>query len=286
MLVSFGGWGGSKNFSDMAATPEMRGRFAQSFIDTFLRAYPGVFDGIDLDWEYPMGGGMQGNGARAEDRTNFTALIEELRQRFDAFSPTKHLLITAAIPAGQMHTRRYEVDRIGQLLDFVNLMSYDYHTGERLAQYNAPLDSPPDDPSPSLNIKQSVAAWTAAGIPADKLVIGVPFYGYGYYAEGRFQAVERPADADSASKAWTGALRYKTVVNAAAAGFERHWDDVAHVPWLYNANTHVFITYDDAQSLGDKAAYVRAQHLGGIMIWELSGDDGSLLPAIVNGFGK
>jgi chitinase len=69
-------------------------------------------------------------------------------------------------------------------------------------------------------------------------------------------------------------------MDAIRSGFTRHWDGDAGVPWLYNAKTRNWITYDDPQSLALKADLVRERELGGIMIWELSGDDGMLLPAI------
>lgn len=294
VLIAFGGWGGSKYFSDAASTPEMRGRFAQSVIDVFLRAYPDVFDGVDLDWEYPVGGGASGNINRPEDRTNLTALVEEMRRRLDDYAGTshKHYLITIAGPAGPNQLAKYEMNRLAQLLDFINVMTYDYHTAGNLTNYNAPLASPPDDPSPNLNVKNSVAAYLAAGVPAKKVVVGLPFYGYVYSAvgadaAGRYQPIENVAPADStaplpaaAPKKYVGAMRYNQLISALKDGFEPHWDDVARVPWLYNPTTHTWITYDDPRSLGEKAAYARSSGLGGVVIWELSGDDGTLLPAI------
>lgn len=86
ILISLGGWSGSKYFSAAAATPMSRVRFAQSVIEAFFRPYPGVFDGVDVDWEFPVSGGRPGNLARLEDRTNFTLLIAELRRSLIEFS--------------------------------------------------------------------------------------------------------------------------------------------------------------------------------------------------------
>jgi len=291
VLISFGGWGGSKYFSDAAASAESRARFIESTLAIFVRPYPGVFDGVDLDWEYPTGGGMAGNAARPEDRENLTALVTEFRRALDAepSQPGGRYLITAATPAGPAQLRKYEMAKLAQLMDFINVMTYDYHTGGSTAHFNAPLASGPDDPSPNLNIKATVAAYLAAGVPAAKLVVGVPFYGYGYWpvpdtAHGRFQPILRDTLQDSASAVarpkWTGAVRYYQIREVLNDGFTRYFDDVARVPWLYNPATRVWITYDDAESIGEKADYARQNGLGGLMFWELSGDDGSLLARI------
>lgn len=287
VLIAFGGWGGSKYFSDAASTPEMRGRFAQSVIEKFLQPYPGVFDGVDIDWEYPVGGGQQGNINRPEDKQNQTTLVEELRRRLDEFAGAskKHYLITIAAPAGPAQLQKFEMQRLGELLDFINVMTYDYHTGGNTAHFNAPLASGSDDPSPNLNIVKTIDAFLNAGVPANKLSLGIPFYGYGYSevradAAGRFQPIDRPTTTDSAARRYTGPLRYYQIVKAPAEGFESHWDETARVPWLYNPTTKTWITYDDPRSIAEKIAYARSRGLGGVMVWELSGDDGTLLPAI------
>ncbi len=291
ILIAFGGWGGSRYFSNAAATPESRARFISSTLDSFLRAHPDVFDGVDLDWEYPVGGGMPTNVARPEDRANLTALVHELRTALDAEGERtgKHYLITMATPAGPAHLAKYEIDQLAQTLDFINVMTYDYHTAGRAAHFNAPLRAGTGDPTPEYSIEGTVAAYRAAGVPDDKLVIGVPFYGYGYGGvppadHGRFQPAARNGFEDSAvagpKPKWVGAIRFHQVADALSEGFQRHWDEQARVPWLYHPQKQIWITYDDAESIGEKAAYVRAEGLGGIMIWELSGDNRTLLPVI------
>src|SRR5690606_25121747 len=82
-LISLGGWGGSWGFSEMAATEEGRRAFVESAIELFLLRWPGVFDGIDIDWEYPVHGGLPENGYRPEDKRNCTLLFEEFRRQMD-----------------------------------------------------------------------------------------------------------------------------------------------------------------------------------------------------------
>ena len=115
-----------------------------------------------------------------------------------------------------------------------------------------------------------------AGHPNDASPLGLRNIGFtlhvGANDNGRLQPV------DSAGS--VASIRYITIVGTTEEGYERHWDSGAQVPWLWNPTTRTFITYDDPESLAAKAAYVKKQKLGGIMIWELSGDNGTLLPAI------
>jgi chitinase len=294
-LISIGGWGGSEHFSDAAASPEARQRFVESTLDVFIRAHPGTFDGVDLDWEYPVAGGRPENRARPEDRRNYTLLIEEFRRALDAQGQRdgRYYALTIAAPAGPAHLANFEIERLAELLDFINVMTYDYHTAGRIAHFNAPLDAAPGDPTPDLHIRGTVAAVLAAGVPPGKLVLGVPFYGYGYGGvpadrNGLFQPAEVNGfeGPDTPRTPWVGAVRFHRIADARAAGFERHWEPDAGVPWLYHPDSRTWITYDDAESIALKADLVVDRRLGGIMIWELSGDDGTLLPVISRRLGR
>ncbi|HVL24360.1 MAG TPA: glycosyl hydrolase family 18 protein, partial [Thermomicrobiales bacterium] len=127
-LISLGGWTGSGGFSDAAATPEGREAFAASCIELFLTRWPGVFDGIDIDWEYPVHGGLPDNGYRPEDRRNCTLLFAELRRQLDELGARtgQRYLLTAALPAGKaLPVSTFEIGEIAGILDWVNVMTYD-----------------------------------------------------------------------------------------------------------------------------------------------------------------
>jgi chitinase len=282
LLMAVGGWTGSGRFSDVALTAESRRRFAESAIDVVIRQRAGLFDGIDIDWEYPVGGGLASNAARPDDRQNFTLLLAELRQQLDAQGARdgRRYLLTAAVGAGPSHASNLEIDRISAILDWINLMTYDYHAGSRIAHFNAPLFAPPGDPTPNLNVDASVRLYRERGAPPRKIVVGVPFYGRSY---GRVPSVNRglfqPAGG-SAPREWgDGELDYDSIMRKRpeADGFRRFWHPDARVPWLYKESIGTWITYDDVQSIGQKADYVRARGLGGIMAWELGGDDDGTL---------
>jgi GH18 family chitinase len=283
VLVAVGGWTRSANFSDAALTTDSRRRFAESGITSFIRRWPGLFDGFDIDWEYPVFGGARENVNRPEDRENFTLLLAELRRQLDAEGARdgRQYLLTAATAAGPRLIRSLELDRIASILDWINVMTYDYHSGSAIAHFNAPLRPATNDPTPFYNVDSTVAIYRRGGVPPEKIVLGVPFYGRAYGGVrgsngGLFQPATPPP------REWASGLDYRQLAsrNLTSQGFTRYWHPDAGVPWLHNDSLGVFITYDDAESIALKADYVRKHGLGGVMIWEIGGDDGTLLRVI------
>jgi chitinase len=282
--ISVGGWGGSARFSDAALTDSARRRFSESAIDLFIRRWPGLFDGIDIDWEFPVQGGMKGNVERPADKENFTLLLAELRRELDkqGQKDNRHYELTIAASARPSEIANLELGRIVPLLDFINVMTYDYHTGGSIAHFNAPLYAATNDPTPELNVDSSMRAFQTGGAPSEKLLVGIPFFAraYGGVANvnaGLFQPSSGPPkDWHGADGDWRQLARTRMVDHR----YERHWESAARVPWLYDPSSGAWITYDDPQSVRAKVDYVRERGLGGVVIWELFGDDGSLMRAI------
>ncbi len=287
-LISIGGWTWSGNFSSAAESDASRMAFAKSCIDLFLKQYPGVFDGLDIDWEFPVGGGLQ--PGRPEDKRNYTLLLAELRSQLDALGAAdgKHYLLTIAAPAGAGTAQNLERSEIIKSLDWINLMTYDMHgVWEKVANFNAPLYQARKDPGDaSANVDAAVQGYLDAGVPAEKLVMGVPFYGHGWVGvpdvdNGLYQS----ATGGAPGLYEVGAFDYKELKDNYFATYTRSWDVEAQVPWLYNPTTGIFIGYDDPESIAAKAGYAKDKRLAGVMIWELSQDDnGELLEAIQKGF--
>jgi GH18 family chitinase len=281
VLVAIGGWSWSGRFSDVALTDSSRRAFAASALDALVRRWPGVVDGIDIDWEYPVRGGLAGNARRPEDRRNFTLLMAELRRQLDAETARggRRYWLTAATSAGAGGIANLELDSLARVVDWLNVMTYDYHGGGAIAHFNAPLHAAANDPTPSYNVDSTVAMYLRGGMPAAKVVIGVPFYSrsYGGVAatnDGLFQP------AGPAPREWSGAgldVRNLTREKLEGAGFTLHREPRALAPWAYNRATGVWITFDDAESLARKADFARERGLGGVMIWELGGDDGRMV---------
>jgi chitinase len=288
VLISLGGWAGSKYFSDAAATPGARRALVASTIDCFIRGFPAVFDGVDVDWEFPVAGGLPGNSYRSEDRGNFTLLLAEFRRQLDSVGEVdeRRYELTIAASARPWEVANLELAELPRYLDWINVMTYDYHSGDTIAHFNAPLYAVPGDPTPALNIAASLRLFLDARVPPRQLAVGVPFYGRGYGAvaperDGLFQQ----ADATGAPEWGSGGIDYRVLVSREPErhGFRRYWQREAQVPWLYNPERRIWITYDDSQSVELKARYAREQALGGIMFWELGGDDGTLLRAVRRG---
>jgi chitinase len=280
IIVSVGGWT-ADGFSDAALTGASRDRFAQSAVE-LLRQY-GV-DGIDLDWEYP-GQGVAGIKYRPEDRQNFTLLLKTLRTRLDAASKAqgrtgsdRYTLTIAS--ADREYFDHTEMDKLHVYLDWLNIMSYDFFnsltstTGHHAGLYASELAAPTDR-----NADSSVRQHLAAGIPPDKLVLGVAFYGRGFAGVNpRNNGLNQPYERYEGDHSYAD-LQDKVI---GKGGFVRYWDGRASAPFLWNAAARTFVTYDDPQSIRAKADYVRDNRLGGMMFWELSQDrNDELLDVIV-----
>ena len=280
ILLSVGGYTWSDHFSDLALTGEGRAVFAASCVD--LVATYG-FDGLDIDWEYPGGGGEA--PGRPEDTGNFTALLAAIRSELDARTPGA--LLTIAVPAGPSLIAHYDIAALPTLVDWVNVMSYDFHGAwENRTGFNAPLAPAPGDPNPSaasFTVSAAAQAWVAGGMPRDQVVVGLPFYGRGWAGvapagDGLFQSSTGPAPGTWAP----GTFDWYDLAANHVPSMTRHFSPEAQVPWLYDAGSRVMISYDDPASLAAKVAFARDADLGGVMIWELSGDDAdaTLLQAV------
>ena len=295
VLISLGGWTQSFRFSD-AALPANREAFVASCIDMFIRgnvapgiSAAGVFDGIDIDWEYPGSCGETCSARPEQDVANFTALLAEFRKQLEAaegevLSATEsrpEYLLTIAAPAGAAHYAPIELGAIHGSLDWINIMAYDFHgswEAPRQANHHASLhESPCDDASADWGAK-AVDAYTLAGVPASKLLLGVPFYGRGW---GGVPAVDhglcQPATSVPRGVYERGINDYEVLD---AQGRTDFWDDATATHWTFNGSE--LWSYDDDRSLGKKADYVNGNGLRGMMFWELSGDapDGRLLKSL------
>jgi len=170
-LMSVGGWTDSSTFYAMAATDGTREIFARSCA-AFLEAYP-QFDGIDIDWEHPVSGGLQ-PGSPADAR-NYVLLLAALRKAIGA-----NRLLTVAAAASPRGIDPILYGEMAGILDWVNVMTYDFHSGGSRAGFNSALRNHDDPANPRLNLHDAVEAIVARGMPRRQVVAGVPFYGRGW----------------------------------------------------------------------------------------------------------
>lgn len=279
VLVSVGGWLWSGNFSDAVLTAQSRKAFIDSVV-AFIGKYE--LDGLDIDWEYPGQAGA-GNRFRPEDKENYTEVLKELRQRFDEEEKTLHrrLYLSVATGSDMNWLEHTEMAKVQKYVDTVNLMAYDYYEpgSEPTTGNNAPLFTDPRDPK-HVSADESVRAYEQAGVPAAKIVLGVPFYGHEWGQvpadnHGLFQP-GKPVPNAFAKYANVTATMLKP-----DSGFVRYWDSDSAVPYLYSAAAQIFVSYDDPQSMALKGQYAVDHKLAGIMFWDYSGDPtGTLLDAI------
>lgn len=268
-LLSIGGWTWSGGFSAAAESDAARQKLARSCV-AIMTKYG--FDGLDLDWEYPGGGGLA--AGKPSDKGNFTLLLGEFRKQLDAAG--KGHLLTIATGASPKVIANMELDKIHPYLDSINVMTYDFHgSWEKVTGHNAPMYMGKGDPSPAgWSTDGAVRAYLEGSVPASKIVAGAAFYGRGWSGVGsKDDGLYQPASGPSPGTHEQGILDYHDIAANYLPTFTRKFDAEAKVPWLYNAARQIMISYDDVESLKIRSQYVKDEGLGGLMIWELSGDD-------------
>ncbi|WP_442951182.1 glycosyl hydrolase family 18 protein [Paenibacillus sp. 481] len=281
-LISVGGWSWSNRFSDVAADPVARENFANSAVD-FVRKYQ--FDGVDVDWEYPVSGGLPKNSVRPEDKRNYTLLLQATRDKLNAAGAVdgKHYLLTIASGASPAFVQNTELGELARILDWINIMTYDFNGGwQKISAHNAPLHADPAAaaagvPNPTtFNVEAGVDGHLRAGVPASKLLLGLPFYGRGWRgcavaSDGQYQQCLDKANVGT----WEPSVfDYTDLENnyINRNGYVRFWNNISKVPYVFNKTNGNFITYDDVESLGHKTAYLKSKGLAGAMFWEFSND--------------
>lgn len=287
IALSLGGWTKSTHFSSCAKTAAKRQTLINSALAMLERT---GFDGIDVDWEYPVCCGLGSNEYDPADWDNYLLLLAEMRSALDAAHPSTHKELTIAMGMGPGVTGVAPKEDLGELLDAIYLMTYDYNGAwNDFTGHLAPLYVDPAYPGdPFFFIERGVAEWTAA-VPKEKLVMGLASYGRSWYGTTELY--------DSASGAGPGTfwepparnedpgyLTIDDISSSRFAAFERRWDDTSKVPYMTGQlnGQAAFITYEDSESIRIKARYAKAAGLAGMMWWEASEDKTSSLLLAAN----
>ncbi|WP_410770357.1 glycosyl hydrolase family 18 protein [Fontibacillus sp. BL9] len=278
LMVSVGGWSWSNNFSNAAKTEENRRTFANSAVQ-FLREYH--FDGLDVDWEYPVEGGEDDNSRGPEDTENFTLLMKTVREALDAAGSEdgKYYLLTIASGQGDNFVKNANLADSVQYLDFINIMTYDYSGNwEMLAYHNSPLFFDHKHPratssAPRNNVLGGLLGHLNGGVPTHKLVAGVPLYGKGWAGcsvNGQYDTCT-----DVMPGTWEPNILDYTDIESNFVnknGYIRYWNEAAKVAYLYNKEKQHFITYNDKTTMMYTASMVKSLDIAGVMSWDISGD--------------
>ncbi|XP_010829152.1 PREDICTED: chitinase-3-like protein 2 [Bison bison bison] len=270
ILLSIGGYlFGSKGFHPVVESSSSTLKFVNSVI-LFLRNHN--FDGLDISWIYP----------NVKDNTHFTVLIHKLAEAFqqDFVKSTKErLLLTAGVSAGrQMIDNSYQIKELAKDLDFINLLSFDFHgSWEKplVTGHNSPLRKGQLDRGTSsyYNVEYAVGYWINKGMPAEKVVMGIPTYGRSFTLASAETAVGAPASGPGAAGPITkssGFLAYYEICQfLQGAKITRLQDQ--QVPYAVKGNQ--WVGYDDVESVETKVQFLKNLNLGGAMIWSIDMDD-------------
>lgn len=257
IVLSVGGWE-ADGFSQAAGTQEGREVFARSLI-ALTEQYG--FDGIDIDWEYPCSD-EAGISAMPEDKENFTLLLKEIRKGLFQFEEYKTLSIAAG--ALKTYLEGTEMKKVAELLDYVQLMTYDFcNGGDKVTGHHACLYGYGENVAGSDAI---IRLFIEEGVPAEKIVMGAAFYSREWIGAGD-KKPGTPVKGGGMIHSYDEILE---LIRDSRSGFKKYWDNRAKAAYLYNGDA--FISYEDEQALSYKAEYVKEHNLYGLMYWEYGQD--------------
>ncbi|XP_050301740.1 mucin-4-like isoform X2 [Anthonomus grandis grandis] len=279
-MIAIGGWNeGSSRFSPMVASADRRKELVRNAVK-FLRQ--NHFDGLDLDWEYPS----FRDGGKPRDRDNYAQLVKELREEFERESEKTgrpRLLLTMAVPAGIEYINKgYDVPKLTKYLDWMNILSYDYHSAyEPAVNHHAPLYPLEEENEynydTELNIDYTIKHYLKLGADPNKLVLGIPTYGRSYtlFNPDAYE-IGSPADGPGNMGEYTRENGYLAYYEICEYIKEQDWEvedpnPEAMGPIAFKENQ--WVGYDDENIVRKKAEYVVENKLGGIMFWAIDNDD-------------
>ena len=313
VLMSIGGASAANTaaFASAASTRAGRQALAASCIDMFVKGNvaagitaPGLFDGFNIDWEFPT----------AADTQNFTALLREFRTELDELSETtgKHYVMSFDGPAGAQNYVNINLKQAAEQVDFITVDGYNYAgSWDTQTNHASPLFDDRQDPlfGQGLDINATVDAYLAAGVPAHKYTMGLPLYGAGWTGvpnvnRGLYQNSAAPspvllangtADCVNPNSAppgcdlllTPGLATYATLTQLTANGYTQTFDRKRIAVTLFDASSGTFYTYDDPQTAFLKMIYIDRRGLGGAYVWAVKDDDvnGTMVKTMAEGLG-
>ena len=300
VVMTIGGWTWSQYLSDAALTPASRRAFVSSCINLFIKgnlpvqsdapqggpgSAAGIFDGFDIDWEWPGSAANTGTIYRPQDKHDYVALLAEFRKQLDALTRHTHhrYILSAFLPANPATIKAgFNVPAVFRYLNFGDVQGYDFHVAtEPLTNFQSNLYSDPADPTGNgFSVNEAIHQYLRRGAPARKLVVGVPAYGRGWTgvtAGPNGNGVYQAATGQAEGTFGPGVTNYNAIESLPGV---RYYDRRLGAAWLYDGSN--WWSYDTPQVLLQKTAYIKRLGLGGTAMWSLDGDDaqGSLTAAI------
>ncbi|KAH8272148.1 hypothetical protein KR018_004032, partial [Drosophila ironensis] len=272
--LALGGWNDSQGdkYSRLVRSPSSRARFVRHAIE-FIEKYG--FEGLDLDWEYPVCWQTECNRGFAEEKEGFAAWVQELSE---AFRPRGLLLSTAVSPSKKIIDAGYDVPLLSRYFDWIAVMTYDYHgQWDKKTGHVAPLYYHPDDEFDYFNANFSLNYWIEKGAPSRKIVMGMPLYGQSFTLEntsnnGLNARAPGPGQSGEFTRA-AGFLAYYEICDRVKSyGWEVVQDKHGRMGPYARKGTQ-WVSFDDTYMIRKKSQLVRALNLGGGMVWALDLDD-------------
>lgn len=274
ILLSVGGASNDNGFSDMVVDHASRKVFIKS-IKSILRNY--TLDGIDLDWEFPAVHGVRQKLGKRE-RQHFSQLLREIRAEYIREKREYFLTVAVAAPESIVDAS-YDVDQLNLYVDYVNMMTYDFHYFSKFTPFtglNAPLYARPQEQlyMATLNMNYTVHMYMSKGLDANKIVVGIPTYGHSFTLVNSNNAVIGSPASSFGSLGALGFVSYPDV----CLYLKKYGNDVAivqdqtaKVPYLHRQQE--WVSYDTSMSVMAKAEFVKKHALRGAMIYSLNADD-------------
>ena len=272
--IAIGGWTLSQHFSTVTSTAAGREKMANSIV-SFLTTYQ-MFDGVDFDWEYPGGGGLDGNSQSAADGANYAELLKVVRTKLDALEQQtgREYDISVASPAGYDKIANFNLAGLAPSVDFFNVMSYDFHgTWETTTGHQSAFTGDPN----GYDIETAIGLYLAAGVDPGKIVLGAPLYtrGWSGVADGGDGGYLERTSGAAPGTFEAGVYDYKDLlaqVQNPANGWKLYWDDNAQAAYVYNPSKGLFSSFETPTSIAQKAQWADDLGLGGMMFWDITND--------------
>ncbi|RKO94518.1 glycoside hydrolase [Blyttiomyces helicus] len=263
LALAIGGWTWSTNFSTAMSTAVSRQNIVTS-LTNILKPWPGLFNGICIDWEYLSDNGVNygnaGNTVSSHDATNFIEFLKLLREEMKGFRI--YLAVTAAPENIKM-----PVQSIHPLVDEFHVMTYDFHSssfGDTITGHQTNLR-----PSSygTYSVEEAVSVWLGYGVPSSKIFIGAALYSRGFANTG---GLGKSCSGTSPDMSWEpGVVDYKSLPLPGAVEL---WDPLARAGYSFDSVKRLVNSYDTVESVKEKCQFVFDNDLGGIICWETSAD--------------
>jgi chitinase len=297
ILPSVGGWTLSDPLYQVGVNPAARAVFIDSIID-FIRTYD-FFDGIDIDWEFPGGGGATPELGSPQDGAGFATLMQELRAALDALEAEtgRKYELAAAMSGGVEKLSVVDWEDAAPYMDYINLMTYDYYGAwNGVLGHQTGLYPSPNSPISGFSAHEAVQYLLNRGVPAGKIALGAAMYGRGWQNVSGTSGGNpfTGTGGDGITGGWErGIMDYKKIEAdfmggpeaSGVNGFTVGWDDTAKASYVWNPATNTLISIDTKRSVREKGAYILQHQLGGIFAWEIDADNGHILNAMHEGLG-